>query len=104
MNKVSTHHPYSEERRLFYIALMVLAMSFCLYAYFVSASVVHVVMRKEVDREIAAQASYVSQLETQYIEAQHSVSEDIASLKGFTSASKKIFIDARETTLVLNSN
>jgi hypothetical protein len=69
--------------------------------YFVSASVVHVVMRKEIDREIAEKSSEISALEAHFIEAQHSVSKDIATLHGFEVATEKIFIDKTESTLSL---
>ncbi len=75
-----------------------------LYMYFLSATVIHVVMRKEVDKEIVALGSTLSELETEFIEAQHAVSEDIASLKGYKHADHKIFIDRSETTLVLSTN
>lgn len=69
--------------------------------YFLSASVVHVVMRKETNQEIASVSSHVSQLESRYIEAQHRVSDDIASMHGYVVAEEKIFIDRTEKSLVL---
>jgi hypothetical protein len=70
--------------------------------YFLSASVVHVVMRKEIDKEIATLSSDISELEERYIEVQHSVSQDIATFHGFTETEDKIFI-TRGTTLTLSS-
>jgi len=61
-------------------------------------------MRKEVDKEISARASFVSTLEAEYIEAQHEMSEDIASMRGFALSDAKIYIDRSETTLVLSTN
>jgi hypothetical protein len=69
--------------------------------YFVSASVVHVVVRKELDSEIAKTSSFVGTLEASYIEAQHSVSADIASLQGFSKTEKKIFIDMTTAPVAL---
>jgi hypothetical protein len=60
-------------------------------------------MRKEIDKEITTVNTALSSLETEYIEAQHVVSEDIASLRGFTRTDEKIYIDRTETTLVLSS-
>ncbi len=85
-------------------AVSCLVLSVVLYMYFLSASVVHVVMRKEVDKEITAMNSSLSSLETRYIETQHAVSEDIASLRGFKRADAKVFIDRTDTTLVLSTN
>lgn len=72
--------------------------------YFVSASIVHVVMRKEVDAQIAQLNSSVSQLEAEYIERQHEVSNDFATQQGFVAVEKKIFIDRTTDTLVLSHN
>ncbi len=86
----------------FFAALTLLLAVFIAYMYFVSASVVHVVIRKEVGQEISVLSSYVSQLESQYIEAQHRVSADIANLKGYVVVEDKIFIDRTTTSLVLS--
>ncbi len=91
-----------DESRLFYGALFCLASVFLAYIYFVSQSVVHVVMRKEVDTQIASLSTHVAELESEYIEMQHKVSNDIASLQGFVVADKKIFIDKTAATLVLS--
>lgn len=76
---------------------------FILYIYFVSASVWHVVMRTEIDQEITVISSSISELESKYIEAQHRVSSDIASLQGYEKASSKIFIDRNKDSLVLST-
>ncbi|MCD5382068.1 MAG: hypothetical protein LR017_01985 [Candidatus Pacebacteria bacterium] len=92
---------YREERTWFFAALVVLLMIFAAYIYFVSASVVHVVIRKEMNQEILKTSSYVSQLEAAYIEAQHAVSSDIASREGYQVVSEKMYINRADTTLVL---
>lgn len=74
------------------------------YMYFVSASVVHVVMRKETSQQLAELGSYVSQLEAQYIEAQHMVSEDIATMRGYVAVTDKVFIDKADTALAVRSS
>lgn len=78
-------------------ALLVL---FALYVYFVSASVLHVVMREEVERRTSELHSEISRLEADYIRAQHSVSQDIATLQGYVSAEEKIFIGRSSVTAV----
>lgn len=93
---------YQDERLLFFGALSLLCFVFILYTYFVSLSVVHVVMRKEVSNEITELSSYVGQLESQYIEAQHAMSEDIASLDGFVRTDEKVFIERTPASLVLS--
>lgn len=105
MNRFRTKTALYETEHLWLcIAVGSLVASIALYVYFLSASVHHVVMRKEVDKEISLLSSSLSELETSFIEAQHAVSEDIASLRGFTQANHKIFIDRSDTTLVLSTN
>lgn len=95
---------YEQERIWFFAAIAALLISILCYMYFLSASVVHVVMRKEIDKEMASISSAVSSLEAEYIEVQHTVSEDIATHKGFARTNTKIFIDRTEGTLSLSSN
>lgn len=91
--------------RLYVAAAFSLLLSlFVLYMYFVSASVVHVVMRQEAQREISALHSEISTLEAAYIKAQHSVSSDIAQLNGYVETNTKVFIGREDTTLVLSAN
>lgn len=95
-------HVYQHERHFFYAALALLIVGIAGYMYFVSASVVHVVVRKEIDREIASFGSNVSQLESQYIEAQHLVSNDIATQHGFVRTTDTIYIDRTASTFALS--
>jgi hypothetical protein len=95
---------YEAERKWLFAACTCLVAAVTLYMYFLSASVHHVVMRKEIDKEISGHSSSVSMLEAEYIEAQHAVSEDIASMRGFALTDAKIYIDRSDTTLVLRTN
>jgi len=85
-------------------ACFVLLLLFAFYTYFVSASVLHVVMRQEVERQTAVLSSEVAQLEAEYIHAQHAVSEDIASRHGYVETEEKIFIDRDAATAVALSH
>lgn len=100
--KPTTTALYKEERTWFFGACALLLMMCTLYAYFVFTSVVHVAMRKELSQDVVELGSYVSQLEAQYIEAQHEVSEELASFDGYIAVEEKIFIDKTPTTLVLS--
>jgi uncharacterized membrane-anchored protein YitT (DUF2179 family) len=91
------------EKALFATLAFTCIMLFALYVYFVSASVVHVVMRTEISQEITKISSEISELEGEYIEAQHRVSSDIASLQGYTQTQSKVFIDKTPSSLVLNT-
>lgn len=64
------------------------------YMYFLSLSVVHVVIRKEVLRDTNLLRSEIALLETKYIEANHIISTRVATLDGFTEVQNKVFINA----------
>ena len=73
-----------------------------LYMYFLSMSVVHVVLRKEVIQKVGTVESDIAALEASYISAQHKVSNKIAALENFTENDKKIFVSRSESTLVFS--
>ncbi|MFT7507735.1 MAG: hypothetical protein ACI92I_000903 [Acidimicrobiales bacterium] len=81
---------------------LVSMLLFISYIYLISASVVHVVIRTEVNQETQKISSEISLLEGRFIEAQYKVIADIASLQGYTQTSKKMFIDRTEPSLVLS--
>jgi hypothetical protein len=91
-----------QKDRLYVVsALSMLLFLFSLYVYFVSASVLHVVMQQEMQQNITSLHTEIGTLEAQYIAAQHAVSADIATRHGYVAATEKIFIDRSESTLVL---
>lgn len=92
------------EKTIFMGLVGVLISLFALYIYFVSASVVHVVLRTQTSQEITQISSDISELEGKYIAAQYKVSSDIASLQGYEKTDSKIFIDRSESNLVLSTN
>lgn len=105
MKKHAQCKVYIDESRLFYAALSTFFVVFFAYVYFVSASIADVVMRKEVDSQIAELGTSISQLESEYIEMQHSVSNDIATHRGFVAVDTKVFIDkAQGDALVMHTN
>ena len=61
------------------------------YMYFLSLSVVHVVMRKEATAQIGQLRSEIASLEASYIEARLQISSRVASLEGFNQNQKKVF-------------
>ncbi|MFT5850012.1 MAG: hypothetical protein ACI9H6_000841 [Patiriisocius sp.] len=90
------------EKRICIVLLFACIGLFASYVYFISASIVHVVIRTEVNQEVQKRSSEISLLEGRFIEAQHKVSSDIASLQGYTQTSHKVFIDRTAPTLVLS--
>jgi hypothetical protein len=104
MKKYSNTTVYKDESRLFYFALAIFVVTVCAYMYFVSSAIAHVVMRKEADSQISGLTTKVGELEAAYIERQHTISSEIASLQGFIVTDTKIFIDKTKDTLVLSQN
>ena len=72
-----------------------------LYMYFLSMSVVHVVLRKEINHSVAETSSQIATLEASYIESQHKVSDKIAALNTFTETDNKIFVSRSPNAPVL---
>jgi hypothetical protein len=95
--------PQSHISRYFTVLVVVFFALIALYMYFLSMSVVHVVLRKEVINEKRVLDSELARLESKYIDAQHKVSDKIATLENFTETDEKIFITRGDTpTLVLS--
>ena len=80
---------------LFFFILVVL------YMYFLSMSVVHVVLRKEVIHSVSETESQIASLEASYIESQHKVSDKIAALGTFTETDNKVFVSRGPNVPVL---
>ena len=78
-------------------------ISIVLYMYFLSLSVIHVVMRKEAMHNLNELRSEIAGLESSYIEARHQISTQVATVGEFTESENKIFISRAEQNLVLRS-
>ncbi len=72
-----------------------------MYMYFLTASVVDVVLRKEATEQVKLVRSEIAQLESAYIDAQHTISDRVAALSEFTATSEKIFVDRTTPALVM---
>lgn len=79
-----------------------LLLSIFAYMYFLTLSVVHVVLRQETNEKIHALRSDIALLESEYIEARHNINNKIATLEDFSLNQEKIFITRGESSLVLN--
>ena len=90
---------YAEERLLVSLSGMLLLLAFSLYMYFLSASVLNVVMRQEIDAEIHTTQTKISELESRYIIAKTSITPDVASAHGLFIAEQKTFIPKTKANL-----
>lgn len=85
------------EKRILIGLLLCCVSLVALYMYFVSATIVHVVVRKEAIKSIAELSSEVAELETAYITAQHTMSESVAAGYGFVAVTEKVFLDRSDS-------
>ncbi len=102
MNTELLKNIYTDKRAFMVLSFMAI-LFFTLYIYFISASIVHVVIRTEINHDTTEIASEISTLESKYIAVQHKVSSDVATLNGYQKAPEKIFIDRSEDTLALRT-
>ena len=104
MSRYKNTELYTIERRWLFVAIVFVALASFAYIYFLCASVAHVVVRKEINQEIASLSSNISGLESKYIQAQHSVSAEIASMHGYVPAETKVYIQPAKATVALSKN
>lgn len=91
----------SGKRVVFVLTGLMLALAL-LYIYFLFMSVVHVVIRTEIQHDVKAVASEIGEYERTYIASQHHVSQQLAVKTGYVAISEKDFIDRTQPHLVLS--
>lgn len=74
-----------------------------LYMYFLSMTVVHVVVRQEVSHDTKELTSEITSLESEYIVAQHRISTMITEESDLTATTNKIFVSRTTPSLVLST-
>jgi hypothetical protein len=93
---------YARERGLFFFALTCLSIAFSAYVYYLSAAVVHVVVREEIDADIARTTQLINDLEARYIEARRHITFEKAADRGFHTTSENVYLARTPTNLVLH--
>ena len=81
------------ERRLSIGFMVLLVVLLSLYIFFVGRSIVSVVVREEIEFQIAGVNSDLSNLESDYLAKKDTINMAFAQERGFKSISKKIFIN-----------
>ena len=100
-----TLKPHTMYRRRHYAlagSFSCLVIIFVAYIYFVSASIVHVVISQEINQKIVAVNAEISEYEATYIKLQAGVSSEAAIENGFVLATDKIYVKRAPTSLVLS--
>ena len=86
------------QRRVFWSILVTILFLFSLYGYFVSRSITNVLLREEVEQDILAVSSRISEHEFDYLNKKDTVSLSFAYSKGFHDIKSKEFV-ARKSVL-----
>lgn len=91
---------YRSEHLLLVALLCTFSVLAGLYFYFLSVSVIHVVINEETREEMNKVQGEIAELEAVYMEKQHNLSIDLAESHGYVATSKKIFLDRSNTSVV----
>jgi hypothetical protein len=83
------------QRRLVWSLVALLVVLSGMYAYFLSTSVINVIVREEMQQRIADTNARISELELTYIEAKNTVTLDMAREMGFAKVSTKQYVTRR---------
>ncbi len=86
------------QKRIFWSLIVAILFLFSLYGYFVSKSITNVLLREEVEQEILAINSNISELEFAYLNKKDTVSLSFAYEQGFKDIKSKEFV-ARKSVL-----
>lgn len=73
-----------------------------MYMYSMVMSVMNVVVSRELVSMSSEVSATITELESRYIEAQHTVRKEVALQHGFVSAQQKTFIASPDTALVIS--
>ena len=79
----------------FWILIGLIGMLGLAYVYFVSSSIFNVVLRKEIERDIARTHVELSELEMQYLTLKDHINESLAFSLGFHSTDEKHYVERR---------
>jgi len=90
---------FSSLTRTIALSILLVVAGF-VYLFFLNQSVVHVVMRTEVERSIADLQTEVAALEAELIAAQFHITERLAMLDEYQIDSAKVFITRSDTNQV----
>jgi len=87
MSKVRLHYP-----SLFFISLICLGLLFLLYAYFVNQTIINVVAREKIEKDIADVSGEIGDTEFDYMTLRNNLTLDVAYAKGFKDTEVTAFV------------
>jgi hypothetical protein len=95
----------SEQPKIFFWSILML-ICLCLfsYGYLVRASIVNIVTRQDMEKNISVLGSKVLSLESEYVRAKNNVTLEMAQNSGFITVSSQKFVTKAKNTLGLSVN
>ena len=85
----------SFKKRTFWVLVVSISVLLVLYGYFVSRSIVNVVLREEVEHGLTEATTRLGDLEFQYLSKKDSVNLALAYELGFRNITQKKFVSRR---------
>ena len=80
------------KRRAFWTFISVLILLLGLYGYFVSKSIINIIIREEIEQDLARAGANISNLEYDYILKKDTINLELAYELGFEDAGSKKFV------------
>ena len=80
------------EKRAFTALIVLVFILLGFYGYFISKSIVNVIVREEINNDIVAVSSAISELEFKYIAHKNTINKEYAKTAGFTGLASKTFV------------
>lgn len=93
---------YDFEKKAFWLLVASMIVSCGAYAYFISASIAHVVLRKGANTEMATLNTRIGDLEAVYLERKTALNKTYATDLGFTDITATAFVPRTQNALTYN--
>ena len=84
-------HTIHIQRNVIWSLFAILATLTALYMYFISFSIVHVVLQKETEQAISKENARLGTLEAKLIASRRAITEDVVLAQGFVPVARKQF-------------
>ena len=93
---------YGRQEQVLVGLMILLAITIGLYIYFISHSILNVVLREEMRMDIAATHSRIGELESDYLHKKYAIDKGYAESLGFTPVTGKHFVARDPNNLTFN--
>lgn len=80
------------EKRAFFLLVFVILTLISFYIYFISKSIINVIVREEISKDAVAVSSKIGELEFKYITHKNAINKEFAKQAGFEDIAEKKFV------------